>query len=174
MLKTTSYTIILCLMRSCNSWRASPISKLYFTLIYNVLLPTMLCGLDIHVGTPHCVQSILNIANHNRLDNFSEPRNRESIKWDCTIVLQHIEFHLVPSRALSGRTIVRSSLLAYPPSALPSFLSSWSSSGSVIVLLFWRMPFSTCCFCKGLALLSRLVGPFDTGNKPSRPIQQPL
>ena len=173
-LKTALYTVILCLMRSCNSWRACTISKLCFTLIYNVLLPPMLCGCDLHIATPHCIQSVLNIANHNRLDNSSEPRNRESIKWDCTIVLQYIEFHLVSSRALSGRTIVRCSLLAYPPSASPSFLSSWSSSGSVIVLLFWRVPFSTCCFCKGLDLLRRLVGPFDTGNKRSRPIQQPL
>ena len=168
------YTVILCLMRSCNSWRTCTISKLCFTLIYNVLLPPMLCGCDLHIATPHCVHSVLNIANHNRLDNFSEPRNRESIKWDCTIVLQYIEFHLVPSRALSGRTIVRCSLLAYPPSASPSFLSSWSSSGSVIVLLFWRVLFSTCCFRKGLDFLRRLVGPFDTGNKRSRPIQQPL
>ena len=161
-------------MRSYNSWRACTISKLCFTLIYNVLLPPMLCGCDIHIVTPHCVQSVLKIANHNRLDNFSEPRNRESIKWDCTIVLQYIEFHLFPSRALSGRTIVRCSLLAYPPSASPSFLSSWFSSGSVIILLFWRVLFSTCCFPKGLGFLRRLVGHFDTGNKRSRPIQQPL
>ena len=115
---------------------ACTISKLCFTLIYNVLLPPMLCGCDLYIATPHCIHSILNIANHNRLDNFSEARNCESIKRDCTIVLQYIEFHLVPSRALSGRTLVRCSLLAYPPSASPSFLSSWSSSGSVIVLLF--------------------------------------
>ena len=83
---------------------------------------------DLHIATPHCVQSILNIANHNRLENSSEQRNRKSIKWDCTIVLQYIEFHLVSSWASSGRTIVRCSLLAYPPSASPSFLSSWSSS----------------------------------------------
>ena len=130
------YTVIFWLMRSCNSWRACTISKLCFTLIYNVLLPPMLCGYDLHIATPHCVHSVLNIANHNRLDNVSEPRNHESIKWDCTIVLQYIEFHLLPSRALSGRTIVRCSSLAYPPSASPSFLSSWSFSGSVIGLLF--------------------------------------
>ena len=165
---------ILCLMRSCNSLRAWTISKTLFYIDIQFLLPPMFCGCDLHIATPHCVHSVLNIANHNRLDNFSEPRNRESIKWDCTIVLQYIEFHLVPSRALSGRTIVRCSLLAYPPSALPSFLSSWSSSGSMIVLLFWGVPFSPCCFCKGLDLLRRLVGTFDTGNKRSRPIQQPL
>ena len=161
-------------MWSCNSWRTCTISKLCIPLIYNVLLPPMLCGCNLHISTPHCVQSVLNIVNHNRLDNSSEPRNRGSIKWDCPIVLQYIEFHLVSSRALSGRTIIRYSLLAYPPSASPSFLSSSSSSGSVIVLLFWRVPFSTCCFCKGLDLVRRLVGPFDTGNKRTRPIQQPL
>ena len=116
------YTVILWLMRSCNSWRACTISKLCFILIYNVLLPPMFCGCDLHIATLHCIQSVLNIENHNRLDNFSELRNRESFKWDCTIVLQYIEFHLVPSRALGGRTIVRCSLLAYPPSALPSLL----------------------------------------------------
>ena len=105
-------------------WRACTISKLCFTLIYNVLLPPMLCGCDLHIATLHCIQSVLNIANHNRLENSSEPRNRESIKWDCTIVLQYIEFHLVSSRASSGRTIVRCSLLAYPPSASSSFFSS--------------------------------------------------
>ena len=172
--QATLYTVILWLMCSCNFLRACTISKPFFTLMYNVLLPPMLCGCDLYIATPHCVHSLLNIANHNRLDNFSEPRNRESIKWDCTIVLQYIEFHLVPSRALSGRTIVRCSLFAYPPSALPSFLPSWSCSGSVIVLLFWRVCFSSCCFCKGLGLLRRLVGTFDTGNKRSRPIQQPL
>ena len=101
-LKTALYTVILCLMRSCNSWRAWTISKLCFTLIYNVLLPPMFCGCDLHIATPHCVQSILNIENRNRLVNSSERRNGESIKWDCTIVLQYIEFHLVSSRALSG------------------------------------------------------------------------
>ena len=161
-------------MRSCNSWRACTISKLRFTLMYNVLLPAMLCGCDLHIATPHCIQSALNISNHNRLENSSHPRNRESIKWDCTIVLQYIEFHLVSSWTLSGKTIVRCSLLAYPPSASPSFLSSWSSSGSVIVLLFWRVSLSACCFYKGLDLLRRLVGPFDTGNKRFLPIQQPL
>ena len=173
-LKTALYTVILCLMRSFHSWRACTISRLCFTLIYNVLLPPMLCGCDLHIATPHCVQSVLNIANHNRLEKSSEPRNRESIKWDCTIVLQYIEFHLVSSRALSGRTIVRFSLLAYPPSASPSFLSSWSSSGSVIVLLFWRVYLSTCCFCKGLNLLRHLVESFNKGNKWYRPIKQPL
>ena len=98
--------------------------KTLFTLIYNVLLPAMLCGCNLHIATPHCIQPVLNIANHNRLENFSEPRNRESIKWDCTILLQYIDFHLVSSRALSRRTIVRCSLLAYPPSASPLFLSS--------------------------------------------------
>ena len=135
--------------------------------------PNALCC-DLHIATPQCVQSIFNIANYNRLENSSQPRNRESIKWDCTIVLQYIESHLISSRPLSRRTIVRCSLLAYPPLASPSFLSSWSCSGSVIVLLFWRMSLSSCCFCKGLDLLRRLVGPFDTGNKWSRPIQQPL
>ena len=135
------YIIILWLMRSCNSWRACTISKLCFTLIYNVLLHPMLCGCDLHIATPHCIQSVLNIANHNRLENSSEPRNRESIKWDCTIVLQYIEFHLVSSRPLSGRTIVRCSLLAYPPSASPSFLSSWFSSGFVIITTILKGPF---------------------------------
>ena len=121
-LKTALYTVILCLMRSCNSRSACTISKLCFTFIHNVLLPTMLCGYDLHIATPHCVQLVLNIANHNGLDNSSEPRNRESIKWDCTIILLYIKFYLISSRALSGRTIVRCSLLAHPPYALPSFL----------------------------------------------------
>ena len=173
-LKTTLYIVILCLTRSCNSWRACTISKLCFTLIYNVLSPATRCSYDLHIATPHCVQSELNIVNHNRLENSTEPINRESIKWGCAILLQYIEFHLVSSRPLSGRTIVRCFLLAYPPSASPSFLSSWSSSGSVIILLFWRVSLSTCCFYKGLDLLRCLLGPFDTGNKQSCPIQQPL
>ena len=148
--------------------------KTPFYIDIQCLLPEMLCGCNLHIATPHCVQSVLKIANHNRLENSSEPRNPESIKWDCTIVLQYIEFHLVSSRSLSGRTIVRCSLLAYPPSASPLLLSSWYSSGSVIVLLFWRVSLSTFCFCKGLDLFRRLVGPFDTGNKQSCPIQQPL
>ena len=103
----------------CNSWHACTISKLCFTLIYSVLLPAILCGCNLHIATPHCIQLVVNIANHNRLENSSDPRNRERIKWDCTIVLQYIEFHLVSSKALSWRTIVKFSLLAYPPSASP-------------------------------------------------------
>ena len=76
--------------------------KTLFYIDIQCFVAAMFCGCDLHIATPHCIQSVLNIANHNRLDNSSEPRNRESIKWDCTIVLQHIEFHLVSSRPWAG------------------------------------------------------------------------
>ena len=94
-LKTASYIVIFCLMQSYNSWRTCAISKLCFTLIYNVLLAAMLCGCDLHIATPYSVQSVLNIANHNRLENSSEPRNRESIKRYCTIILQLSELSII-------------------------------------------------------------------------------
>ena len=62
---------------------ACAISKLCFTLIYNVLSPPMLCGCDLHIATPHCVDSVLNITNHNRLDNF---QSQEIVKASSEIV----------------------------------------------------------------------------------------
>ena len=123
-LKTPLYTIILCLMRSCNSWRTCTISKLCFTLIYNVLSPAMLCGCDLYIATPHCVQSVLKIANHNRLGNSSEPRNRESIKWDCAIVYSTLSSISSPLEPWTGGPLLdapywHTHLLQRPHSFLP-------------------------------------------------------
>ena len=61
-------------------WRVCTISKRCFTLIYNVLLPAMLCGCNLQIATPHCVQLVLNIINHNRSENYSQLLH----KWWCS------------------------------------------------------------------------------------------
>ena len=115
--------------------------------------PQWLCGCNLHIATPYCVHSVLNITNHNRLDNF---QSQEIVKASSEIVQEY--YNTSSSISSPLEPWVRGPLLDAPywhlhPLHRPHSFLPRSSSGSVIALLFWRVLFSTYCFCKGLDLL---------------------